>query len=143
MKDLDNLISLASSYKTIKEYLDAFVVDKDRFIAFYEKDFQESVTPADDGYLTLSTIHSAKGLQWKHVFIAGLYELNFPGIEKYKNKNTQKQEAYLNTKKKELYVACTRAAGDLRISFPASVNNHPQEASRLLAGIPISRFEPV
>ena len=43
---------------------------------------------------------------------------NFPGIKKYDNKNPSKHEVYLNKKRKELFVACTRSAGMLHISYP-------------------------
>ena len=91
---------------------------------------------ATDGpCLTLSTIHSAKGLEWKYVFLIGMYDLNFPGLKKYSNKIVDKHEKYLNTKKKVLYVACTRAAHQLSISFPKILEDFDQTPSRLLAGL--------
>ena len=138
-EDFKKLKSLLSGYKTIKEYLDAFTVYKERFIAFYEKDFVESTSPTDGPCLTLSTIHSAKGLEWKNVFLIGMYDLNFPGIKKYSNKTTEKQEKYLNIKKKELYVACTRSAQQLIISYPVVTEDFEQTPSRLLAGLEFSQ----
>lgn len=137
-EDFKKLRSLISGYKTIKEYLDAFTIDKERFICFYEKDFVESVAATDGPCLTLSTIHSAKGLEWKYVFLIGMYDLNFPGLKKYSNKTTDKHEKYLNTKKKELYVACTRAAQQLSISYPKVIESIEQTPSRLIAGLDIS-----
>lgn len=137
-EDFKKLRSLISGYKTIKEYLDAFTIDKERFICFYEKDFVESVVATDGPCLTLSTIHSAKGLEWKYVFLIGMYDLNFPGLKKYSNKTTDKHEKYLNTKKKELYVACTRAAQQLNISYPEVIESIEQTPSRLIAGLEIS-----
>ena len=32
----------------------------------------------DEDYLTLSTIHSAKGLEWDHVHVLAVYDGNFP-----------------------------------------------------------------
>ena len=136
--DLKKLRSLISGFKTIKEYLDAFTIDKERFICFFEKDFVESETATDGPCLTLSTIHSAKGLEWKNVFLIGMYDLNFPGIKKYSNKTVEKQEKYLNIKKKELYVACTRASEQLNISYPEEIGNIGQTPSRLLAGLSFS-----
>ena len=136
-EDFKILKSIAFGYKTIKEYLDAFTIDKERFIRFYDKDFVDSVTETGRPCLTLSTIHSAKGLEWKYVFLIGMYDLNFPGIKKYSNKTNEKQEQYLNTKKKELYVACTRASNQLRVSFPLIVEDLEQSPSRLLAGLTV------
>lgn len=137
-EDFKKLRSLISGYKTIKEYLDAFTIDKERFICFYEKDFVESVAATDGPCLTLSTIHSAKGLEWKYVFLIGMYDLNFPGLKRFSNLTTDKHEKYLNTKKKELYVACTRAAQQLSISYPEVIESIEQTPSRLIAGLEIS-----
>lgn len=137
-EDFKKLRSLISGYKTIKEYLDAFTIDKERFICFYEKDFVESVAAKDGPCLTLSTIHSAKGLEWKYVFLIGMYDLNFPGLKKYSNKTTDKHKKYLNNKKKELYVACTRTSQQLSISYPEVIESIEQTPSRLIAGLEIS-----
>lgn len=137
-EDFKKLRSLISGYKTIKEYLDAFSIDKERFICFYEKDFVESVAASDGPCLTLSTIHSAKGLEWKYVFLIGMYDRNFPGLKKYSNKTTDKHEKYLNTKKKELYVACTRTAQQLSISYPKVIESIEQTPSRLIAELEVN-----
>lgn len=137
-EDFKKLRSLISGYKTIKEYLDAFSIDKERFICFYEKDFVESVAASDGPCLTLSTIHSAKGREWKYVFLIGMYDRNFPGLKKYSNKTTDKHEKYLNTKKKELYVACTRTAQQLSISYPKVIESIEQTPSRLIAELEVN-----
>ena len=137
-EDFKKLRSLISGYKTIKEYLDAFSIDKERFICFYEKDFVESVAASDGPCLTLSTTHSAKGLEWQYVFLIGMYDLNFPGLKKYSNKTTDKHEKYLNTKKKELYVACTRTAQQLSISYPKVIESIEQTPSRLIAELEVN-----
>lgn len=137
-EDFKKLRSLISGYKTIKEYLDAFSIDKERFICFYEKDFVESVAASDGPCLTLSTIHSAKGLEWKYVFLIGMYDRNFPGLKKYSNKTTDKHEKYLNTKKKELYVACTRTVQQLSISYPKVIESIEQTPSRLIAELEVN-----
>lgn len=137
-EDFKKLRSLISGYKTIKEYLDSFSIDKERYICFYEKDFVESVAASDGPCLTLSTIHSAKGLEWKYVFLIGMYDLNFPGLKKYSNKTTDKHEKYLNTKKKELYVACTRTAQQLSISYPKVIESIEQTPSRLIAELEVN-----
>ena len=60
---------------------------------------------------------------------------NFPGIKKYDNKNMSQHETYLNRKRKELFVACTRSAGMLHISYPINVDGEEQGPSMLLAGL--------
>ena len=134
-EDFNKLRLLSSGYKTIKEYIDAFAINKDRFMCFYDKDFKDCISPLDGPCVTLSTIHSAKGLEWKNVFIIGMNDQNFPGIKKYDNKNMSQHETYLNRKRKELFVACTRSAGMLHISYPTSVDGEEQAPSMLLAGL--------
>lgn len=135
MQDFEKFKSLISGYKSIKEYLDDFSLNKDRFLAFYDKDFEESVTPADDSCVTLSTIHSAKGLEWKNVFIIGMNDQNFPGI---KNQTSTVQDKFLNIKRKELYVACTRASEQLCLSFPKEIDNIELTPSRFLMGLNVN-----
>ena len=134
-EDFGKLRSLCSGYKTIKEYIDDFSVNKDRFLCFYDKDFKDCTSPTDGPCVTLSTIHSAKGLEWRNVYIIGMNDHNFPGIKKYDNKNPSKHEVYLNKKRKELFVACTRSAGILHISYPEIVEGEEQTPSMLLSGL--------
>ena len=132
LNDFRHLQNMMKGYASIKEYLDAFSVYKERFLAFYEKDFKESVCNVEDSWLTLSTIHSAKGLEWKHVYIIGMYDLNFPGVDKYKNKTLAKQEKYLNSRKKEMYVAVTRSSESLTFTYPEKAEGNDQAPSRLI-----------
>ena len=62
---------------------------------------------------------------------------NFPGIKKYDNQNPSKHEIYLNKKRKELFVALTRSAETLRISYPEYIDGQEQTPSMLLSGIEV------
>ena len=131
-EDFSKLSRLLSGYRSVKEYIDAFSVFKERFLAFYEKDFKECVSPIEDRWVTLSTIHSAKGLEWRHVFVIGMYELNFPGVVKYKNMTLKDHDRYINGKKKEMYVAATRSSDTLEFTWPEIVEEQQQSPSRFL-----------
>lgn len=135
MSDFGKLKTIATGYRSIKEYIDALSINKERFIHFYDKDYEDCISPTDGSYVTLSTIHSAKGLEWEHVFLVGMNDHNFPGIKKYDNKNPDKHEVYLNRKKKELFVACTRAARFLHISYPLNADGQQQSPSILLSAL--------
>ncbi|EAR96101.2 UvrD/REP helicase family protein (macronuclear) [Tetrahymena thermophila SB210] len=68
-------------------------------------------------HLTLSTIHSSKGLEWKVVFIIGINDFNFPGAfikQLQVEKNIQEK---LNECRRLFYVACTRAMEQLKFCF--------------------------
>lgn len=69
----------------------------------------------DEGPLVLSTIHSAKGLEWHSVFIIWALEGRFPS---YYNINTQEE---LEEERRLLYVAATRAKENLFITYPTKI----------------------
>jgi len=56
--------------------------------------------------LTLSTVHQAKGLEWKNVFVVGVQERKMPH-----------ERGDLEEEKRIFYVAISRAAKKLRLSF--------------------------
>jgi len=66
---------------------------------------------AEEGYITLSTIHSAKGLEWKVVFLIWAAEGRFPGPQ-----NADAES--LEEERRLMYVAGTRACNELYISYP-------------------------
>jgi DNA helicase-2/ATP-dependent DNA helicase PcrA len=69
----------------------------------------------DEGPLVLSTIHSAKGLEFHSVFIIWALEGRFPSFF-----NTNSDEE-LEEERRLLYVAATRAKQNLFISYPTRV----------------------
>ncbi|QZE13250.1 exodeoxyribonuclease V subunit gamma [Halosquirtibacter laminarini] len=66
----------------------------------------------DTDRVTLMTVHSSKGLEFKNVFIVGLEEKLFPSI---KETSLNKQE--LEEERRLFYVAVTRAEKKLCLSF--------------------------
>ena len=65
----------------------------------------------DDNKVTLMTVHSAKGLEFSYVFIAGLEENLFPSMSMIASKNDLEEERRL------FYVAMTRAKKALILSY--------------------------
>ena len=108
-------------YDTISDYLAAFATDKERFAQFFESDFPECPFPTDKGFLTLSTIHSAKGLEWDHVFIMGLEEGQFPNPYFCKGKTAQEIDEFFNGEWKKMYVASTRAKESLVLTYSSVI----------------------
>jgi DNA helicase-2/ATP-dependent DNA helicase PcrA len=88
--------------------------------------------PTADG-VSLSTLHSAKGLEWDSVAIIGVQEGTIPFVLA----ETPEQLAEEN---RLLYVGITRAKNDLRISWSASgpVRRH-RTASRFLQGLGLAQ----
>lgn len=68
----------------------------------------------DTDKVQLMTIHSAKGLEFPHVFIVGMEENLFPGIQSLQNRADLEEERRL------FYVAVTRAEKQLYLSYSES-----------------------
>ena len=134
--DFESLITIAAQYNTISDFLLAFAIDRDTFAPFIEKNYVECKVPVSDNYLTVSTIHSAKGLEWNNVAIMGMSEGNFPNMWFAKDYSNEKQEAYVNDLLKSMFVAATRTKGDLYLTYSKKNNwGYDQRASRFLLSL--------
>ena len=78
--------------------------------------------------VTLTTIHAAKGLEWDHVYLAGLTEGFIPI-------SYAKSEVEIAEERRLLYVGVTRARKELTLSWPLaeSTGGRKREPSRFLA----------
>ena len=90
----------------------------------------------------LSTVHSAKGLEWHSVFIIWALEGRFPS---YYNINTQEE---IEEERRLLYVAATRAKESLFITYPTRIFDRGLHAvlsrpSQFVEGIPEELLEPL
>ena len=66
---------------------------------------------ADGDYLTLSTIHSAKGQEWRSVFVLSVVDGCIPSAR-------AESEAEIEEERRLLYVAMTRAKDELVLVMP-------------------------
>ena len=119
--DYDQLLGLSSQYETTSDYLLAFATDKDRFAQYFKSDYRECPVDTSGEFLTISTIHSAKGLEWDKVFVVGLCEGNFPNDYFAKGLSAPEREEYFNSVWKKMYVASTRAKESLTLTYPATI----------------------
>jgi DNA helicase-2/ATP-dependent DNA helicase PcrA len=92
-------------------------------------------------YLTLSTIHSAKGLEWRAVFVIYALEGRFPSMRAVASDDELEEERRL------MYVACTRAKEHLFITYPINIYDRESgmiltKPSRFLEGIGGNLLEP-
>lgn len=74
----------------------------------------------DEDYLVLSTIHSAKGLEWSAVHVLALYDGNFPACMSAGTSESIDEERRL------LYVAMTRARRRLYLHVPVRYYHRPR-----------------
>ena len=116
MEDYRQLMELSNHYPAISDYLLSFAIDRDTFSCFYSKDYVECQVPVKSDYLTVSTIHSAKGLEWNNVFILGLSEGCFPN-PRHAGDTKEKQDKFYSDEGKKMYVAASRAKCNLFLSY--------------------------
>lgn len=96
-QDVQTVIEIGSRYNTITDLLSDLALEPpERGV---EKVLSET---EDEKPLTLSTIHSAKGLEWELVFVIGLIDGVFPSRFSLKYSDQLEEEQRL------LYVAVTR-----------------------------------
>ncbi|MCF8030007.1 MAG: ATP-dependent helicase [Desulfohalobiaceae bacterium] len=112
--DLEQLAQIASSYSG----LDLFLTD----MSLEPPEQMGEADPLQDR-LTLSTIHSAKGLEWSAVLVLDLVEERFPSKHALMDAEAMEEERRL------FYVACTRAKHYLGLSAPHSLHNRYQGIS--------------
>ncbi|HMQ05316.1 MAG TPA: ATP-dependent helicase [Pyrinomonadaceae bacterium] len=94
----------------------------------------------DDELLTLTSVHQAKGLEWKAVFIIWAAEGKFPSPRSLKEIDSEEEERRL------WYVALTRAKDDLYLTYPLLLTDHNrqtvlQKPSRFISECPPALFE--
>ncbi len=104
--DLRELVNFAHQYKSMRSLL--------HDITLRESFKGETINgaPVHDEHMVLSTIHQAKGLEWKVVFIIGLCEGQFP------HSKTKEDPAQLEEERRLFYVAATRTQDDLYLMHP-------------------------
>jgi DNA helicase-2/ATP-dependent DNA helicase PcrA len=89
----------------------------------------------DQPCVRLSTVHQAKGLEWKAVFVIMLCDGLFPAGRSMETLEGEEEERRL------FYVAVTRACDELYLTYPltrasASFDDRWQEPSRFITGFP-------
>ncbi len=112
-KDLEHFSYLATRYKSLDSFLSDLALEPPE--ASVEGMYKRNVK---DDCLTISTIHSAKGLEWESVFIIGAVDGRFPSTYSFNSTDEMEEELRL------MYVALTRAKSDLFISYPIDMYDY-------------------
>ncbi len=124
LQNLKELISAAYDFSRQEGYLDisahASIQNADisttplgHFLAFSSLDAGGSGDDAQS-LIQMMSIHASKGLEFDHVFLAGLEEGVFPGYA------ASQDDAQIEEERRLMYVAITRARRRLHISFASS-----------------------
>ncbi len=117
-KDLDQVKVLISGYGDLQSFVDDTALDPPEAM-------NSSALADESGSLVLSTIHSAKGLEWDVVFVIGLAEGRFP------HGNAGFGEQW-EEERRLLYVAATRARKKLFLSYPRELMTMDRQWHRAL-----------
>jgi len=105
--DLGQLGQLAVDYESRGRFLSELTLDP----PVSTSDLAQSPV-IDDDYLILSTIHSAKGMEWKSVHLIHAADGNMPSDMALGDPGGLEEERRL------MYVALTRAMDSLSVSYP-------------------------
>jgi DNA helicase II / ATP-dependent DNA helicase PcrA len=116
MHDLEQLVAAAhASHAELRHFVGELVLDPPQSSA-------DLAGPPhlDEDYLVLSTVHSAKGLEWQGVHVLALYDGNFPADMAAGSEDSIAEERRL------LYVAMTRAGRQLHLYVPVRYYHRPR-----------------
>ena len=135
MRDLEQLYAMAERYETLREFLDDIALEPpdDKLADLKAADREEE-------RLVLSTIHSAKGLEWQCVFVMWVVDGRFPSAYSFSTEEELEEERRL------LYVAVTRAKKYLYLTYPINVYDRATGAilskpSRFLDSVPAAMLD--
>ena len=132
-EDLQTLANFAKQYEQAAEFLDQLAL-------LTSLDHEVAAANQDDEMVTLSSVHQAKGLEWKAVFVIWMTDGMFPSSRSLESEDAIEEERRL------FYVAVTRARDELYLTYPhmrlnAGYGEMMQRPSRFLAEIPKASIE--
>ena len=129
IRDLEHLQTIAEGYPGIDEFLADLALEPPDASAV-----GVDVPDRDDERMVLSTIHSAKGLEWQCVFVIWVVDGRFPSVYSFVADDELEEERRL------FYVAVTRAKRHLFLTYPINVFD---KGSGMLLSKPSRFLEPV
>ncbi len=142
IEDLRGLASFANRYATTEEFLSELaLLSTERFKEPQPLVGEEVIQGGeDDELLTLTSVHQAKGLEWKAVFIIWAAEGKFPSPKSLRELESEEEERRL------WYVAMTRAKDELYLTYPLLMTDYNrqtilQKPSRFVTECPAVLYE--
>jgi len=111
MRDLEHLVNIAKRFRSTERFVSDFSIDPPA---------DHTVTGVtgvanEEEPLVLSTVHSAKGLEWHAVFVLSVLDGYLPQDYAFRSQEELEEERRL------LYVAMTRAKDILTLTYPSKI----------------------
>jgi DNA helicase-2/ATP-dependent DNA helicase PcrA len=110
-RDLEHLVTIMERYHNLEPFLIDMALEPPN------TSVNDTLLSGDlpDNRLVLSTVHSAKGLEWHTVFIIWALDGRFPSIHSLHDETELEEELRL------IYVAATRAKENLFFTYPTQI----------------------
>ncbi len=138
LRDLQQLLTIMQRYENLEDFLTDMVLEPPG------NSVDGGLVDAEEEphRLTLSTVHSAKGLEWHTVFVIWALDGRFPSHHAIDRPDALEEERRL------LYVATTRARENLYITYPTQIYDRTTQSilyrpSRFLESVPDDCIEKV
>jgi DNA helicase-2/ATP-dependent DNA helicase PcrA len=142
LEDLRQLALYAGRYDSTESFLSELaLLSTERFGAPQNVTGEDVIQGGEeDELLTLTSVHQAKGLEWKAVFLIWAAEGKFPSPRSLKEIDSEEEERRL------WYVALTRAQDELYLTYPLMITDYNrqtvlQKPSRFIMEVPPALFE--
>jgi DNA helicase-2/ATP-dependent DNA helicase PcrA len=134
-EDLHQLAAFAMQFESVDDFLSQLAL-----LTNLEAEDASLLAANEQEFLRLSTVHQAKGQEWKAVFVIGLCDGMFPLSRSLDNLEGEEEERRL------FYVAVTRAKDELFLTYPlfrmmGGDSGGFQRQSRFLAELPKSHYQ--
>lgn len=134
-EDLNVLANYARQYEDAHQFLDQLAL-----LSSLETETELAAVESDSEMVNLSSVHQAKGLEWKIVFVIWMCDGMFPGARSLDSDEAIEEERRL------FYVAVTRARDELYLTWPlmrlnAGYGEMFQRPSRFLSEVPKEQIE--
>ena len=141
-EDLRQLANFASRFETTEGFLSELaLINTERFSAPGGTVAEDVMMGGDeDEKLTLSSVHQAKGLEWRVVFMIWISDGRFPSARSLRDAEGEEEERRL------FYVSITRAKDELYVCYPLIETDRShqtvlQRPSRFVMEVPRSLLE--